>query len=119
MARTLLRTEMRRNFQATVQMDPAAPRGSSALPRGGEVPRVSFAPRIPMPPRPAEDRELRCTAPHPEAPGRLCGAFLSEVVPGTVTIEQSAEPAPGCNVITCPRCKRKWRSCPITGQVAA
>ena len=64
---------------------------------------------------PADTPELRCTAPHPKATGRICGARVCDILPGTVEITTHAEPAPGCTVVACPRCGTTYRVCPATG----
>lgn len=58
------------------------------------------------------DREFRCTAPHPDQPGRLCNAIITCVVPGTVTAELARDVAAGCSVIACRRCGTYYRICP-------
>lgn len=67
----------------------------------------------------ATESRVRCTAPKRGAPGRQCGAFLCEVVPGTVVVEQTGETAPGCSVVPCPRCSTLYRFCATVGQRAA
>jgi hypothetical protein len=83
-------------------------RSSAALtpPSGGAGPC-----RIP----PTEPRhpELRCTAPHPSAPSRICNGKLAYAKPGTVEVSQTGEMRDGCVVIPCFRCGTHYRVCPL------
>ena len=54
--------------------------------------------------------ELRCTAPHPGAPGRVCNQFIAEAFPGTVQLIPSAELVPGVPLLKCKRCDTKYQA---------
>ena len=92
--------------------DLAAQRGSFTSGTSGGESRASRLEPM-KPPRITADGEIRCTAPHPDAPGRECNGFCGEVDPNSPVVEKSAQVAPGCTVVTCPRCRAKYRACPV------
>lgn len=55
---------------------------------------------------------IRCTAPHPVSPSRLCNAWLTNAVRDSVKVSRGADPPPGCNELRCPRCGVRYVVCP-------
>lgn len=57
---------------------------------------------------------IYCTAPHKTVPGWTCGRRLDvDVVAGTMQVENSGKPRPGCIRARCPKCGAKYLVCPV------
>lgn len=106
---------MRRNFQYTRSIATHEVRAPSD---GRPGPRLRSAHPLPMRTLPTDPPEVRCTMPHPKRAG-LCNERIAGVVPGTVRVTRTAEPAPGGSVYKCPRCKTDWRIEPLEQARAA